>query len=96
MNLDVVLVSIPRPLEKVSSFRAHVFPARSTQNPLPGAPRFSTVIVQLVSLDRIGVSVFRAHQALSRQTLVQPTGALLVQRRINGPQLKVFQVTIAW
>ena len=96
MNLDVVLTSTPRPLEKVPSFRARVFPARATQSPPSEAPRFPTASVALVSLDQMGVSVFRAHQELSSQTLVQPTGAPLVRRRINGPRLEVFPVTIAW
>ena len=96
MNLDVVLVSILPPLEKVPSFRTRVFPARATQSPPSEAPRFPTASVSLVSLDRMGVRVFRAHQALSSQTLVQPTGAPLVRSRINGLRLEVFRVTIAW
>ena len=96
MNLDVVLASIPRPLEKVPSFRTRVFPARATQSRPSEVPRFPTASVTLVSLDPMGVRVFRAHQALSRQTLVLPTGAPLVRSRINGLRLEVFQVTIAW
>ena len=94
--LVVVLVSILPPLEKVPSFRTRVFPAPATQSPPSGVPRFPIANVRLVSLDRMEIRVIPVQQVVSRPKLVQPTGALLVRRRINGPRLKVFQVTIAW